>query len=132
MKKPCIIWLFLLLTLTLASDVKRSPVDPLRPEVVQAREFALSEVRKLCAHCSEAWEESYRNLRIPLVISVESAPSVFGDGTNYFFQLELQTDTPGKYKGIHSIVVFEKSSGGYKGISIDEFPQIDYVETYPL
>eukprot|EP00741_Cyanophora_paradoxa_P007686 tig00001181_g7435.t1 len=136
MRRPALAFALLIVAVALVyraeAAVQRTPASPEAKEVVEAREFALAEIRKLCAYCSEAWDQSYRNLAITQIHSVETAPSAFRDGQNYFFKLDLETKEPGTYKGTHSVIVFSKEDGGYKGISIDEFPQINYEEVYPL
>mmetsp|Transcript_16836 Transcript_16836/g.27687 ORF Transcript_16836/g.27687 Transcript_16836/m.27687 type:complete len:136 (+) Transcript_16836:212-619(+) len=114
------------------ASIERTVASLTDEKVLKAKEFALSELRNLCEHCSEGWDATYRNLEITQVVSVETARSAFEDGTNYFFNVELEASTPGTYKGSHSIIVFSREDGTYKGMSIDEFPQIVYEEVYPL
>merc|ERR1711924_401612 len=108
-----------------AETSPRSAVVPSDPQIQGVAKFAMTEIRKLCAHCYWHMKASYENFELLKVVSAEKGPAAFGKGTNYYLKLQIATNEPGSYKGEHSVFVFTGEKDEYKSMAIDEFPQME-------
>lgn len=86
--------------------------------------FAVTEIRKLCAHCYWYMKVSYENFELKAVHSAAKGPAAFGNGTNFYLKLDLETKGPGYYRGQHDVYIFTGEKGEYKSMALDEFPQM--------
>merc|ERR1712023_449737 len=68
---------------------------------------------------------SYENFDLVSVVSASKGPAAFGNGTNYYLNLDIETKGPGPYRGKHDVYVFTGEKDEYKSLALDEFPQME-------
>merc|ERR1711865_750757 len=115
----------LLAAQTGADDSPRTKIPSSDPQIQSIAQFATTEIRKLCAHCHWHMKVSYENFEIRNVLSAAKGSPAFGNGTNYYMRLDLETKGPGYYQGEHDVYIFTGDKDEYKSLALDEFPQME-------
>merc|ERR1712070_335169 len=103
----------------------RTTVSASDSQIQAIAKFATTEIRKLCKHCHWHMKVSYENFEIRKVLSAAKGPPAFGNGTNYYLRLDLETKGPGYYQGEHDVYIFTGEKDEYKSLALDEFPQME-------
>merc|ERR1711907_33755 len=116
----------LVIAALVCADVSpRTTVSASDSQIQAIAKFATTEIRKLCKHCHWHMKVSYENFELVSVLSAAKGPPAFGNGTNYYLNLELETKGPGYYRGKHDVYVFTGAKDEYKSLALDEFPQME-------
>merc|ERR1712153_80215 len=121
----CLLTVVVLAALTSADNSPRTELGTSDPQIQSIAQFATTEIRKLCAHCHWHMKVSYENFEIRNVLSAAKGSPAFGNGTNYYMRLDLETKGPGYYQGEHDVYIFTGDKDEYKSLALDEFPQME-------